>query len=156
MTRVKQTACKAPCKALATKAPTKALPTCKSKRQKGGNKKLHRYRSGTGALREVCRYQKLTNLLIHKLSFQCILREITQDITSPGYMKYTSAAILADQEASEAYLTGLFEDSNLCAIHSKCVTIMRKDIRLSRRIRGETYPEIKRKKTAPEIQRKNT
>ena len=41
------------------------------------------------------------------------------------------------QEASEAYLVGLFEDTNLCAIHAKRVTIMPKDIQLARRIRGE-------------------
>jgi histone H3 len=140
----------------ACQAAIKALPTRKSKRHTGGNKKPHRYHSGAVALRKIRRYQKSTNLLIRKLPFQCLLREITQDITSPGYMKYTSAAILANQEASEAYLTGLFEDSNLCAIHSKCVTIMRKDIRLSRRIRGETYPEIKSQKKAPKIQSKNT
>ena len=145
MTRVKQTACKAPRKTLATKAPTKALPTCKSTRQKGGNKKLHRYRSVTGALREVCRYQKLINLLIRKLPFQRLLHKITQPLLIN--FRYQSAALLANQEASEAYLTGLFEDSNLCAIHSKRVTIMPKDIRLSRRIRGETAKEINEEET---------
>ncbi|ODM86770.1 histone H3.2, partial [Orchesella cincta] len=48
-----------------------------------------------------------------------------------------SSAVMALQEASEAYLVGLFEDTNLCAIHAKRVTIMPKDIQLARRIRGE-------------------
>ena len=152
----KQGAGKAPRRGLATKDPTRAVPTRKAKRQKGVPKRGHRYRPGTVALREIRRYQKSTDLLIRKLPFQRLLREMTQDHMNEGYMKYTSIAILADQVASEAYLTGLFEDSNLCAIHSKRVTIMTKDIRLSRRIRGEIYSEIKSQKTAPEIQSKNT
>ena len=52
-------------------------------------------------------------------------------------LRFQAAAILALQEASEAYLVGLFEDSNLCAIHAKRVTIMPRDMQLARRIRGE-------------------
>ena len=52
-------------------------------------------------------------------------------------LRFQSSAVLALQEASEAYLVGLFEDTNLCAIHAKRVTIMPKDIQLARRIRGE-------------------
>ncbi len=52
-------------------------------------------------------------------------------------LRFQSHAIMALQEASEAYLTALFEDANLCAIHAKRVTIMPKDIELARRIRGE-------------------
>ena len=143
-------------KALATKAPTRVLPTRKSKRHTGVPKRRHCYRPGTVALREIRRYQKSTDLLICKLPFQRLLHEITQDHMKEGYIKYTSTAILADQEASEAYLTGLFEDSNLCVIHSKRVTIMPKDIRLSRRIRGETAPEIQSQKIAPVVQSQNT
>ena len=84
-TRDPRGAGKTPHIGLATKAAIKALPTRNSKRHTGGNKKPHRYHPGAVALSEIRRYQKLTNLLIHKLSFQCILREITQDITSPGY-----------------------------------------------------------------------
>jgi histone H3 len=145
---------KAPRKAFATKAAIKTLPTRKSKRHAGGNKKRYRYRPGTVALREIRHYQKSTDLLLLKLPFQRLIREITQNYKKD--CSYTSPAILANQEASEAYLVGLFEDSNLCAIHSKRVTIMSKDIRLSRRIRGETAQEIQSQKTAPEIQSKNT
>ena len=52
-------------------------------------------------------------------------------------MRFQSTAITAIQEATEAYMVGLFEDTNLCAIHARRVTIMPKDIQLARRIRGE-------------------
>ena len=81
------------------------------------------------------KYQKSTELLIRKLPFQRLVREIAQDFKTD--LRFQSHAVLALQEASEAYLTGLFEDTNLCAIHAKRVTIMPKDIQLARRIRGE-------------------
>ncbi len=71
----------------------------------------------------------------HKAPFQRLVREIAQDFKSD--LRFQSTAVLALQEASEAYLVGLFEDTNLCAIHAKRVTIMPKDIQLARRIRGE-------------------
>ncbi|KFZ51758.1 Histone H3.3, partial [Podiceps cristatus] len=110
----------------------------KSAPSTGGVKKPHRYRPGTVALREIRRYQKSTELLIRKLPFQRLGRENDQDIqTKKTDLRFQSAAIGALQEASEAYLVGLFEDTNLCAIHAKRVTIMPKDIQLARRIRGE-------------------
>ena len=135
MARTKQTARKstggkAPRKQLATKAARKAHPTAA-----GGVKKPHRYRPGTVALREIRRYQKSTELLLRKLPFQRLVREIAQDFKSD--LRFQSSAIMALQEASEAYLVGLFEDTNLCAIHAKRVTIFPKDIQLARRIRGE-------------------
>uniref|UniRef100_A0A7N0T2Y4 Core Histone H2A/H2B/H3 domain-containing protein n=1 Tax=Kalanchoe fedtschenkoi TaxID=63787 RepID=A0A7N0T2Y4_KALFE len=93
----------------------------------GGVKKPHRHRPGTVALR--------TELLIRKLPFQRLVREIAQDFKTN--LCFHSHAVLALQEAAKAYLVGLFEDTNLCAIHSKRVTIMPKDIQLARRIRGE-------------------
>ena len=101
----------------------------------GGVMKPHRYRPGTIALREIRRYQKSTQLLIRKLPFQRLCREIAQDFKA---FRFQSSAIVALQEASEAYLVGLFEDTNLCAIHSDRVTIMPKDLQLARRIRGES------------------
>ncbi|KAI5092567.1 histone H3.3 [Silurus meridionalis] len=98
-------------------------------------KEKHRVAPGTVALREIRRYQKSTELLIRKLPFQRLVREIAQDFKTD--LRFQSAAIGALQEASEAYLVGLFEDTNLCAIHAKRVTIMPKDIQLARRIRGE-------------------
>ena len=105
-------------------------------------KRLHRFRLGTVALKEIRRYQKSTELLIRKLPFQRLVWEISGDhkvITSPlcGKVRFQSLAIVALQEASEAYLVGLFEDTNLCAIHAKRVTIIPKDIQLARRICGE-------------------
>lgn len=134
MARTKQTARKstggkAPRKQLATKAARKSAPAT------GGVKKPHRYRPGTVALREIRRYQKSTELLIRKLPFQRLVREIAQDFKTD--LRFQSTAVAALQEASEAYLVGLFEDTNLCAIHAKRVTIMPKDIQLARRIRGE-------------------
>ena len=101
----------------------------------GGVKKPHRYRPGTVALREIRRFQKSTELLIRKLPFQRLVREIAQDFKTD--LRFQSSAVAALQEASEAYLVGLFEDTNLAAIHAKRVTIMPKDIQLARRIRGE-------------------
>ena len=101
----------------------------------GGLKKPIRYRPGTVALREIRHYQKSMELLIRKLPFNRLVREITQDFKTD--LRFQSQAILALQEAAEAYLVGLFEDTNLCGIHAKRVTIMPKDIPLARRIRGE-------------------
>ena len=110
--------------------------------RKAGGVKKRRFRSGTVALKQIRQYQKSTELLIRKLPFQRVVREIANDIKIvPGHMigkiRFQSQAIAALQEASEAYLVGLFEVSNLCAIHAKRVTIMPKDIHLARRIRGE-------------------
>ena len=112
------------------------------KAPKGGVKKRYRYRPGTVALKQIRQYQKSTELLIRKLPFQRLVREIANDsgvIKSPlcGKVRFQSAAVMALQEAAEAYLVGLFEDTNLCAIHARRVTIMPKDIQLARRIRGE-------------------
>uniref|UniRef100_A0A914C9W7 Histone H2A/H2B/H3 domain-containing protein n=1 Tax=Acrobeloides nanus TaxID=290746 RepID=A0A914C9W7_9BILA len=169
MARTKQTArkttaggLKAPKKQLATKAANVQLATKAAKKvprqgliqraakktvsptgrgksvsATGGIKKPHRYRPGTVALREIRRYQKSTELLLRKLPFQRLVREVAQDIKHE--LRFQSSAVLALQEASEAYLVGLFEDTNLCAIHAKRVTIMPRDVQLARRIRGEKF-----------------
>ena len=133
MARTKQTARKstggkAPRKHMATKAARKTMAG-------GGVKKPHRFRPGTVALREIRKYQKTTELLIRKLPFQRVVREIAQDFKTD--LRFQGTAMLALQEAAEAYLVGLFEDTNLCAIHAKRVIIMPKDIQLARRLRGE-------------------
>ena len=130
MARTKQTARKS----TGGKAPR--LQLAKMAGQRFGVKKPHRFRPGTVALREIRKYQKSTELLIRKLPFQRVVREIANDIKLG--LRFQSHAIMALQEASEAYLTRLFEDTNLCAIHAKRVTIMPKDLQLARRIRGET------------------
>ena len=116
-------------------APRKKLP--KVVRAKiSSEKKRHRFRPGTVALRDIRRYQKSSELLIRKLPFQRIVKEILQN-TFHSTMRMQSSAVAALQEATEAYIVGLMDDANLCAIHAKRVTIMRKDIQLARRIRGE-------------------
>ena len=99
--------------------------------------KKHRYRPGTAALREIRKYQKSTELLIKKLPFQRLVREIATEINLSTSLRFQSTALLALQEASEAYMVGVFEDTNLCAVHANRVTIMVKDMQLSRRIRGD-------------------
>ena len=135
MARTKQTARKTPAgktpkKHLATKAAKKVAPV-----NSAGVKKPHRFRPGTVALREIRKYQKSTELLVRKLPFQRLVREIAQEYKTD--LRFQSSAVLALQEAAEAYLVGLFEDTNLCAIHAKRVTIMPRDMQLARRIRGE-------------------
>ena len=98
-------------------------------------RKPYRYRPGTVALREIRRYQKSTELLLRKLPFQRLVREVAQDIKSD--LRFQVSAVQALQVASEAYLVTLFEDCLLCAIHAKRVTIMPKDMQLARRLRGE-------------------
>ena len=133
MARTKQTARKstggkAPRKQLAVKAARKSAPAV------GGIRKPHRFRPGTVALREIRKYQKNTELLIRKLPFQRLVRECAQDFITD--LRFASSAVLALQEASEAYLVGLFEDTNLGAIPAKRGTIMPKDMQLARRIRS--------------------
>ena len=97
--------------------------------------KKRRQHPGTVALTEIKLMQRSTDLLLRKAPFQSIVREIAQ--ASKTDLRFQSNAIAALQEAAEAYLVGLFEDTNLCAIHAKRVTIMPKDMQLARRIRGE-------------------
>ena len=128
MARTKQSARrstggKAPRQQLATKAARKSIPTS------GGMKKPHRYRPGTVALREIRRYQKSTDLLIRKAPFQRLVKQIAQEIKES--VRFQSTAVLALQEASEYYLVGLFEDTNMCTLHDKRMTIMPKDMQLA-------------------------
>ncbi|KAL0949455.1 hypothetical protein HGRIS_009510 [Hohenbuehelia grisea] len=101
-----------------------------------------RFRPGTVALREIRKYQRSTDLLLRKLPFARLVREIAMDMTTDmndygeSGLRWQTSAIMALQEATEAYLVHLFEDANLCAIHAKRVTIMQRDIQLARRIRG--------------------
>lgn len=100
----------------------------------GGVKKPHRYRPGTVALRQIRKYQKSSDLLLPKLSFQRLVREITQSMR--GDIRFQSQALLALQEATEYFLTSIFEDTNLCALHAKRCTISVEDMRLANKIRG--------------------
>ena len=133
MARTKQTARKstggkAPRKQLASKAARKSAPAT------GGIKHARRYRPGTVALREIRRYQKSTELVLRKLPIQRLVREIASDLKAD--LRFQGSAIMALQEATEAYMVSLFEDTNLAAIHAKRVTIMPKDMSLAKRLRG--------------------
>ncbi|CAH2017153.1 unnamed protein product [Acanthoscelides obtectus] len=130
---------KAPRKQLATKLPVKVLLLLAELRTSPLS-------SGNCGSQRIRRYQKSTELLIRKLPFQRLVREIAQDFKTD--LRFQSSAVMALQEASEAYLVGLFEDTNLCAIHAKRVTIMPKDIQLARRIRGEQKYRIVDQKIA--------
>ena len=99
----------------------------------GGVKKPRRAKPGTVALREIQKYQKSTGLLIRKAPFMRLVKDITQKIAEN--MRFQASGLLALQEAAESYLVGVFEDANLCAVHTKRVTVMPKDIQLACRIR---------------------
>ena len=134
MARTKQTARKSS----GGKAPRKQLATVASRKSTNhttGVKKPHRFRPGTVALREIRRYQKSTELLIRKLPFKRLVREIASKLKTD--LRFQTTALMCLQEASEAHLTSIFADTNLCAIHAKRVTIMPKDMQLARRIRGD-------------------
>ena len=132
MARTKQTVRKA-----VGSAPSKQLAGKSSRKSQGaeGVKKAARWRPGTVALREIRRFQKTTDLLLKRAPFQRLVREIAQETKSE--LRFQASAVMAMQEASESYMVGLFEDTNLCAIHAKRVTIMPKDMQLARRLRGE-------------------
>ncbi|KAI9034832.1 histone H3 family protein [Aspergillus affinis] len=101
--------------------------------------RVRRYRPGTVALKEIRKYQRSFDLLIQKLPFARLVREVAQEVLPADVgseLRWQSHAIQAVQEAAEAFMVHLFEDTNLCAIHAKRVTIMQKDIQLARRIRG--------------------
>ncbi|PXF49488.1 histone H3 [Gracilariopsis chorda] len=94
----------------------------------------HRFRPGTRAIMEIRKYQRTTNLLIRRLPFARLVKEITQSFHHD--LRWRVDAVEALQAAAESFVVSLMEDANLCAIHGKRVTIMPRDIHLARRIRG--------------------
>ncbi len=105
--------------------------------EKPKTKKMKRRKPGMVALREIRRFQRSTDMLIPKAPFQRLVKEVARRVSGGGDYRMQSAAVMALQEAAEAYLVGLMEDSNMCAIHAKRVTVMPVDMRLARRIRRE-------------------
>ncbi|CAK0787005.1 hypothetical protein CVIRNUC_010221 [Coccomyxa viridis] len=124
---------KTPSKGKGVRSPPGRSPARRQRRAQP--QRPHRFRPGTVALREIRKYQRSTELLIRKLPFARLCREIT-NIFAPEPFRWTAEALLAMQEATEDFMVHLFEDTNLCAIHAKRVTIMPKDLQLARRIRG--------------------
>lgn len=98
------------------------------------------FRPGQMALKEIKRLQEAKVVVIPRLPFQRLVRDVARS-THPD-VRFSSQALLALQEAAESYLTGVFEDSYLCALHAKRVTLMVKDVQLARRIRGETVRQL--------------
>ena len=131
MARTKQTARKS----TGGKAPRKQLATKAARKESMLKvKKPHRFRPGTVALREIRRYQKNTDLLLRKLPFQRLVREIGQDYKND--LRFQATTMAALKEATEAYMVSILEDSNLCAIHTGRVTLMKKDIDLAQKMNG--------------------
>ncbi|GAA6010110.1 hypothetical protein JCM10207_007563 [Rhodosporidiobolus poonsookiae] len=116
----------------------KAVKTLPGLNKSGMPRKPRRYRPGTVALREIRHYQKHVGLLIKKAPFQRLVRDICTNMIST--MRWQGSALEALQEAAEEYLVHLFEDTNLCALHAKRVTIQPKDMYLARRLRGDPIP----------------
>ena len=104
------------------------------RKPKGKVKKPYRYRPGTVALREIRKYQTSTELLIRKLLFQRLVKEVCRDLFNNDDYRFQSTAVLALQEASENFLVSMFDDVNLIAIHGKRVTIQVKDIQIWKRL----------------------
>ena len=104
-------------------------------------KKMRKFRPGTVTLREIKRYQKSTDLLLPRAPFQRLVRSICHEIDHD--LRFQAQALIALQESSEAYITGLFEDANLCCIHAKRVTMMKQDMELARRIRGDVMNDFR-------------
>ena len=100
---------------------------------KGSVRKPYRFRPGTTALRQIRKYQKSTELLIRKLPFQRLVKEVVQKMFKDNY-RFQSTALLALQEASESFLVTMFEQCNYIAIHGKRVTVQKKDILLWKRL----------------------
>ena len=102
-------------------------------------KKKHRFRPGTVALREIRRYQKSTDLLMRKLPFIRLVREIAQDFCSSSKntdWRFEASALELLQEAAEAFLVDLLSDTNLVTITSEKVTIMPKHMKLVMSLRS--------------------
>lgn len=135
MARTKDTAVKK-----SSKKTSKKVGKKKASKSAGGStgvKKTHRFRPGTVALREIRRYQKGTELLLRKAPFQRLVREVAA--AHKDGLRFQASAVAAIQEATESYVVSLLSDTNLCALHSRRVTIMPRDVHLARRLRGERY-----------------
>ena len=138
MPKAKNVSKKMPSKAMSKKKSVpakKSMSASKAKKPVMKERKKPRFHAGTVALREIKRYQKSTDLLIPRAPFQRLVRDICSGIDND--LRFQAQALLAIQEASEAYLVGLMEDAGLCAVHAKRQTVMKSDMILAKRIRGD-------------------
>ena len=138
---------KMPAKGKSSKAIKKSAPAAGGVKER----KVRRNKPGTVTLREVKKYQKSVENLIPRAPFQRLVRSICSDLDAE--LRFQSQALVALQEASEAYIVGVFEDTNLCAIHAKRMTVMKKDMDLARRIRGDRQVDYRdlQPKTGDEV-----
>lgn len=134
MVRTKQTARRRP-----PSNPGRRPATLATKAPKEPQKKRRRCRAGTCALREIRRYQKVTELLLRKKPFERLVREVVQEYKID--MRLAKPALEALQEACEMLLVEVLECTNLCAIHGKRVTIFKRDLHLALNLR---FPALHR------------
>lgn len=111
-------------------------------KRRGGEARRRRFRPGTVALREIRRYQQQINLLVPRLPFARLVREIIQVVQGgrvEGGLQFRvgSTAMEAMQQATEALAVGLYEDANLAAIHARRVTVSKGDLEIARRLQGD-------------------
>ncbi|KAL3517274.1 hypothetical protein ACH5RR_024176 [Cinchona calisaya] len=145
MARTKHRAARTHAAATATSS-TPPTPTRRSTRKAAATpstrqdqRRKHRHRPGTVALREIRHFQRTWKLLIPAAPFIRLVKEIS-NFFAPGVTRWTAESLVALQEAAEDYLVQLFEDAMLCAIHAKRVTLMKKDWELARRLGGKGQP----------------
>jgi histone H3 len=134
MARTKETGVKSAKKTVAVKSGKKAVKSA-SGATSSGVKRTHRFRPGTVALRQIKKFQRGTDLLIRKAPFQRLVREVAAG--QKDGLRWAASAVAAVQESAEAHLIGLLADANLCALHTRRVTAMPRDLQLARRLRGE-------------------
>ena len=134
MARTKETGKVSSKKAVAAKSGKKAVKSA-SGGSSSGVKRTHRFRPGTVALRQIRKFQRGTELLIRKAPFQRLVRESAQQ--QKDGLRWAASAVAAVQEATESYIISLLSDANLCALHSRRVTAMPRDLQLARRLRGD-------------------
>ena len=135
-TAKKSTGGKAPRRSLNTHAARASQPSPTGPKPGSKPKKPYKYRPGTVALREIRKYQKSTDLLIRKLPFQRLLRETIQKMQNRDIYRQQRRAAEALQSGVESFIVRLFEDSNLCTLHGKRVTVQPKDMNLAMRLNG--------------------
>lgn len=135
MSRTKETARATAKKSVAPKAGKKAVKSAAG--SSTGVKRSHRFRPGTVALRTIAKLQKSTDLLLRKAPFQRLVREVAT--AQKEGLRFAASAVAAIQEATESYVVSLLSDANLCALHSRRVTAMPRDLHLARRLRGERF-----------------
>ena len=140
MPRAKTASKKVPSKTMAASSKKSASkmkmkPAKKVESMSQKDRKKPRFKPGTVALREIRKYQKQSSLLIPKAPFTRLVRDICGGIDND--LRFNAETLLALQEAAEAYLVSLLEDSSLCAIHAKRQTIVKADMVLAKRLRGD-------------------